>query len=74
MANLVPGYKIPCRKHFTILLQMKYLTCKGSLRTKLEEPGSIALTGDIWTSRAVEAYITVTAHFLFIMEAERLRS
>uniref|UniRef100_A0A1X7TWW0 DUF659 domain-containing protein n=1 Tax=Amphimedon queenslandica TaxID=400682 RepID=A0A1X7TWW0_AMPQE len=63
MAHLVLGYKIPCRKHFSSLLQMKYSTCKGSLRTKLEEPRSIALTADIWTSRAVEAYITVRAHF-----------
>ncbi|XP_011403989.1 PREDICTED: zinc finger BED domain-containing protein 4-like [Amphimedon queenslandica] len=45
------------------LLQMKYSTCKGSLRTKLEESRNIALTTDIWPSRAVEAYITVTAHF-----------
>uniref|UniRef100_A0A1X7U9V2 HAT C-terminal dimerisation domain-containing protein n=1 Tax=Amphimedon queenslandica TaxID=400682 RepID=A0A1X7U9V2_AMPQE len=63
MAHLVLGYKIPCRKHFTSLLQMKYSTCKGSLCTKLEEPRSIALTTDIWTSRAVEAYITnLTKH------------
>uniref|UniRef100_A0A1X7VV00 Uncharacterized protein n=1 Tax=Amphimedon queenslandica TaxID=400682 RepID=A0A1X7VV00_AMPQE len=48
MAHLVPGYKTPCRKHFTSLLQMKYLTCKGSLGTNLDEPRSIALTTDIY--------------------------
>ena len=63
MAHFVPGYKVPCRKHFTSLLQMNYSTCKGSLHTKLEEPKSITLTTDIWSSTAVEAYITVTAHF-----------
>uniref|UniRef100_A0A1X7T7L3 HAT C-terminal dimerisation domain-containing protein n=1 Tax=Amphimedon queenslandica TaxID=400682 RepID=A0A1X7T7L3_AMPQE len=42
---------------------MKYSTCKGSLHTKLEESGNIALTTDIWTSRAVEVYITLSAHF-----------
>ena len=63
MAHLVPGYNVACKKHFTSLLQLKYSTCKGCLRTKLEEPRSITLTTDIWTSRAMEAYITVTAHF-----------
>ncbi|XP_011406557.1 PREDICTED: zinc finger BED domain-containing protein 1-like [Amphimedon queenslandica] len=61
---LEPGYTIPSRKYFSNLLQAKYDCCKEVLRVKLEEETSIALTTDIWTSRAVEAYITVTCHYL----------
>ena len=65
MSYLEPGYQIPSRKYFTRLLQQQYLSCKEVLITKFEkEAVSIALTTDIWTSRAVEVYITVTAHYL----------
>ena len=65
MSYLEPGYQISSRKYFTSLLQQQYLSCKEVLITKFEkEAVSIALTTDIWTSRAVEAYISVIAHYL----------
>ena len=62
MNYLEPGYTIPSRKYFTKLQHSSY---KGQLQKQLHtEAESVALTTDIWTSRAVEAYITVTAHYL----------
>ena len=65
LSYLEPGYTIPSRKHFTKLLRLKHASCSEKLVKQLQdELTSIALTTDIWTSRAVEAYITVTAHYL----------
>ena len=66
MHYLEPGYTIPSRKHFTKLLRHKHSLGKERLCSKFEEADSIALTTDIWTSAATEAYmyITVTAHYL----------
>ena len=51
--------------YFTSLLQQQYLSCKEVSITKFEKEAIIiALTTDIWTSQAVEAYITVTTHYL----------
>ena len=62
MNYLEPGYTIPSRKYFTKLQHSSY---KGQLQKQLHtEAESVALTTDIWTSHAVEAYITVTAHYL----------
>jgi len=46
-----------CRKHEV----GKELLCE-----KLKAASSVALTTDIWTSRATQAYITVTAHYISI--------
>ena len=64
MHYLEPRYTIPSRKHFTKLLRHKHSLGKEKLCSKFEEADSIALTTDIWTSAATEAYITVTAHYL----------
>ena len=61
MHYLEPGYTIPSRKHFTKLLRHKHLLGKEKLCSKFEEADSIALTTDIWTSAATQAYIT---HYL----------
>ena len=63
MAYLEPGYRIPCRKQFTKILRYKHSLLKGKLCEKLKETDSVALTTDIWTSAATEAYITVTVHY-----------
>ena len=66
MHYLKPGYTVPSRKHFTKLLRHKHSLSKEKLCSKFEETDSIALTTDIWTSAATEAYITVTAHYIEI--------
>lgn len=37
---------------------------KGKSKNTIKETDSIALTTDIWTSVATEAYLGVTCHFL----------
>ena len=65
MAYLEPGYKVPSRPHVTSVLRHKHDLGKEQLRKKLQdEATSIALTTDIWTSAATEAYITVSAHYI----------
>ncbi len=65
LAYLEPGYRVPSRTHVTTVLRHKHELGKEQLRKKLEtEATSIALTTDIWTSVATEAYITVSAHYI----------
>ena len=43
----------------------KFEACKDKLKKRLEaEACSMALTTDIWTSMATQAYMTVTAHYI----------
>ena len=58
-----PGYKVPSRQHLTTTCRRLY----GSLKENLLDTLSlkyVAVTTDLWTSRATESYLTVTAHFL----------
>ena len=65
LSYLELGYTIPSRKHSTKLLRVKHASCTEKLVKQLQdEVAGIALTTDIWTSKMVEAYITVTAHYL----------
>ena len=56
---------MPSRKHVTKILRQKHDVAKTRLKTKLEQDAeSVALTTDIWTSTATEAYVTVSAHYI----------
>ena len=62
---LEPGYKLPSRKHVTKMIQKKHVhaSIREKLQAKLDkEAALISLTTDIWTSAAIEAYITVYGH------------
>ena len=69
---------IPSRKHFSSTIQHKHALGKEKLKLKMkEEAQSVALTTDIWTSVAVEAYMTVTAHYIdpnWVMQAFALET
>ena len=65
MNYLEPDYKVPSRMFITGVIRKKHKTAKEKLQDKLEtEANSIALTTDIWTSSATEAYIIVLAHYI----------
>ena len=52
------GYKVPCRKFITGMIHQRYQIAKEKLLDKLDkEANLIAITTDIWTSSATEAYI-----------------
>ncbi|CAJ1065719.1 E3 SUMO-protein ligase ZBED1-like [Xyrichtys novacula] len=59
-----PKYTLPSRTYFTKLMEKKYEEIKAKLTNILKKCDSIALTADIWTSVATEAYLGVTGHFL----------
>ena len=62
---LEPGYKIPSRKHVTMMIQRQHKSVKEKLLTKLDKDAiSVSLTTDIWSSAATEAYITCSAHYI----------
>ena len=50
--------------HMAKCVTEKYEAAKSALTEMLKEPTHIALSTDIWTSIATQAYITVTAHFI----------
>ena len=65
LSYLEPGYTLPSQKQFSSDIIHKFETCKDKLKKRLEaEALSIALTTDIWTSMATEAYMTVTGHYI----------
>ena len=65
LALLEPGYKVPSRKHFTKIIHQKHDVAQVKLReTIAEEADKVALTTDIWTSSATEAYMTATLHYI----------
>ena len=59
-----PNYRVPSAMHMAKCFTEKYETAKSTLTEMHKEPQHIALTTDIWTSIATQAYITITAHFV----------
>lgn len=61
---LEPNYRVPSAMHMAKCVTEKYEAAKIKLIEMLKDPMHIALSTDIWTSIATQAYITVTAHFI----------
>ncbi len=61
---LEPYYKVPSHTHITKVCRDLYTEQKEKLKEDIEKCGHVALTSDIWTSSAVDGYITLTAHFI----------
>ena len=59
-----PGYVVPSRTFVMNSLKQRYAAMKHTLQESFRLCGSVALTTDIWTSRATQAYITITAHYI----------
>ncbi|XP_069374455.1 E3 SUMO-protein ligase ZBED1 isoform X1 [Paralichthys olivaceus] len=65
IAQFNPDYILPSRTHFTHLMQQKYSTTFLKVKEILKEVNSsLTLTSDVWTSRATEAYLGVSCHFI----------
>ena len=62
--TIEPGYQVPSHTHITKICRQIFQTTKEELRKTLEGQPHVALTTDIWTSRATQAYLTITAHFI----------
>ena len=60
-----PGYKVSSRTHITTTCRRIYNSTAEELRATLSSPHiHVALTIDLWTSKATRAYLTVTCHFI----------
>ncbi|XP_060665330.1 E3 SUMO-protein ligase ZBED1-like [Drosophila nasuta] len=62
---LDPRFKIPSKTHLRDVLVKGILDeAVLTLKTKLRETTSVAVTCDCWTSSANDAFLTVTCHFI----------
>ena len=62
---LEPRYHIPSRPHFSQeVIPALYNEVKANVTDVLKKAESVAITTDGWTLRAVQSYITVTAHVI----------
>ena len=62
---LEPGYRLPSRKHLVNTLQTSYERAIVLLKEKLKQDAvALALTTDMWTSNTMDAYMSITSHFI----------
>ena len=59
-----PGYVVPSRTFIMNSLKQQYTAMTHTLQESFRVRSNVALTTDIWTSRATQAYITITAHYI----------
>ena len=58
-----PGYRVPSANHIAEVARRKYLSGKNAICSYLQsETHYMAFTTDIWTSRANDAYLSLTMH------------
>lgn len=63
--KLNPQYHIPSRKRFTEkIIPDLFTTVKDSILSELRKATSISFTTDIWTNVNMEAFMSLTAHFI----------
>ncbi len=63
--TLNPGYTLPSRTHFTNFVERKYEETFKEVKTAINTNNSkLALTTDVWTSVATEAYLGITCHYI----------
>lgn len=61
---LEPNYQVPSTTHVSTLIRKTFEDGKAALSVRLHDASSVALTTDIWTSKATQAFATTTAHYL----------
>ena len=64
--TIEPGYQVPSHTHVTTVCRQILQTKKEELRETLKDQTYVALTTDIWASRATQAYLTITVHFITV--------
>lgn len=64
MQTAEPRYVVPCRKTMMSVIDTKYRVLKRTVRGAIGSQDSVALTTDMWTSRAGDAYFSLTAHYI----------
>lgn len=63
--SLSPTYEIPSRAWVSrTALPMAYEQCKARVTEMVKEAKAVCITTDCWTSRNINSYCAVTAHFI----------
>lgn len=71
-----PRYTVPCRKTIMGMVDTRYKELKRSVRGCISQQQHVTLTSDMWTSRAGDGYISLTAHYItstFELESKTLQ-
>ena len=58
-----PRYTVPCRKTVMDLIDHKYHVLNERIGNQVAQQHILSLTTDIWTSRAGDGYISLTAQY-----------
>lgn len=61
---LEPGYTVPRRRVIDSRMRAMYSDVSEEVKRRLETASAVGLSTDAWTSRAVDSYVTITAHYL----------
>lgn len=65
VSYLEPGYRLPSDRYFMGVIEQKYVDVRESVKLRLQQESAfVSITGDIWTSIATHAYLTLTVQFL----------
>ena len=65
LSHFKPGYRLPSDRYFMGLIERQYVDVRESVKLRLQQETAFAsITGDILTSIATHAYLTLTVHFL----------
>ena len=60
-----PRYKVPSHKYFSEkVIPSMYEELRGKVKVCIDSAMFLALTTDCWTSRAIDSYVSITAHFI----------
>ncbi|KAL4126349.1 hypothetical protein QTP88_010571 [Uroleucon formosanum] len=65
ISTIEPLYSIPLRKSITTRIEKMYIDKSKSIKNIIENINYISLTTNGWTSRAIDSYLTFTAHYFY---------
>ncbi|XP_053346541.1 zinc finger BED domain-containing protein 4-like [Clarias gariepinus] len=80
LRTLEPGYTVPTRATVMDVVHTKYLSIRSDIYMAIQDCEAVSFTTDIWTSLQMEAYLTVTSHFItgdwrlesFVLETKKM--
>ena len=71
-------YTVPSRKYFSnVALPALYTQCRATVQTELQAAQHFAATTDLWSSRTMEPYMSLTVHYVtsdFTMKSRCLQT
>lgn len=64
LRTLEPGYTLPTSATVMDVVHTKYLSTWSETYKAIQDCEAVSFITDIWTSLLMEAYLTVTSHFI----------